>query len=155
MYLKVPYRMVFTSVPDRGLDILAQCYPRIKQRIPEASLVITSDYRLWGTVSPQNQQFRMKFAGMKDVQFLGAVSRERLIQEQYRAELHPYPCIYEELFCYSVSESQYAYTLPLTSTVGAVDTTNMGVKLGGDPRRPEWQAKFVDSVCSMFENRSS
>jgi glycosyltransferase involved in cell wall biosynthesis len=155
LYLKVPNRMIFTSVPDRGLDILARCYPRIKQRIPGASLVITSDYRLWGTPTPNNERFKRDFLGMKDVEFLGAVPRERLIREQYKAEIHPYSCVYSELFCYSIAEAQYTYALPITSTVGAVDSTNGGIKITGDPRRPEWQANFINVICSQFEDRNT
>ena len=88
---KVPYRMLFSSVPGRGLDILAQCYPAIKERVPEASLVITSDYRLWGA-SPNNEVYRSSFFDKPDVAFMGAVSRNRLVEEQYKADIMSYPC---------------------------------------------------------------
>jgi iron complex transport system permease protein len=59
------------------------------------------------------------------VEFLGAVPRERLIQEQQKAQIHLYPfskATAEELFCIAVAESQVASTLPInavTSLIGA------------------------------------
>lgn len=129
---KVPFRIIFTSVPDRGLGIVAEIYPQIKERVPEASLVITSDYRLWGVPDPMNSQHTQRFLSMKDVQFLGAVTRDRLVREQLEAQIHLYPCIYDELFCISVAESQVAGAYPITSDCGALETTNMGEMICGD-----------------------
>src|SRR3972149_7530448 len=112
---KVPNRLIFTAVPDRGLAIVAETFPKIRKQIPDASLVITSDYRLWGVASPMNQQFVQMFMRMDGVEFLGAVPRERLVQEQLKAQIHYYPCVYEELFCIAVAESQVAGVLPITS----------------------------------------
>jgi glycosyltransferase involved in cell wall biosynthesis len=54
---KVPNRLIFTSVPDRGLTYLRDAWNRIKKEVPDASLVITSDYRLWGIQnSPMNEK---------------------------------------------------------------------------------------------------
>ncbi len=62
---KVPNRLIYCSVPDRGLAILAQAYPRIKQEIPDASLVITSDYRLWGLpIHKMNSSFASSWEWM-------------------------------------------------------------------------------------------
>jgi glycosyltransferase involved in cell wall biosynthesis len=129
---KIPFRMIFTSVPDRGLGIVAEIYPQIKEEVPEVSLVITSDYRLWGVPNPMNNQYVQKFLSMKDVQFLGAVTRDRLVQEQLAAQIHLYPCIYDELFCISVAESQVEGAYPITSDCGALETTNMGELICGD-----------------------
>jgi glycosyltransferase involved in cell wall biosynthesis len=129
---KVPYRLIFTSVPDRGLGIVAEIYPQIKQQVPEVSLVVTSDYRLWGVPNPMNGQYIQAFLSMKDVRFLGAVTRGRLIQEQLRAQIHLYPCIYDELFCISAAESQVAGAYPITSDCGSLGTTNMGELICGD-----------------------
>ena len=151
-YLKVPYRMLFSSVPGRGLDIMARMYPRIRQRVPEVSLVITSDYRLWG-VSPQNQEFRSMFMGAEGVQFLGAVPRSKLVQEQIKAELQVSPIRYEELFCYAVAEAQYAYALPITPSMGALDSTNMGIKVSGNPSDQHWQNLYVDMAVKTLQER--
>ena len=147
---KVANRLIFTSVPDRGLALVAEMWPRLQKQIPDISLVITSDYRLWGSASPMNEQHVSRFIQAGNVQFLGAVPRERLIEEQLKAQIHLYTNVYDELFCISVAESQVAGVLPITSDVGALATTNMGVLIKGDPR--ENLNTFVEKTVEYLQN---
>jgi len=55
------------------------------------------------------------------------------------AELHLYPSTFEEMFCISVAESQVAGVFPITSTSGALPTTNMGKTLFGNPDDNSWR----------------
>ena len=146
---KVPGRLIFTSVPDRGLPILHAAWPLIKRDAPISTLVITSDYRLWGA-GALNEQWRLKFAFDDRVQFLGAIPRRRLIDEEMKAEVLAYPGIYDELFCISVAEAQVAGAFPITSAFGALPTTNMGIVLEGKPTDPKWVQKFVDTVVEVL-----
>lgn len=151
---KIDGRIIFTSVPDRGLDAVHKIFPSIKKLVPNASIVITSDYRLWGSMSPSNQGHIMKFAGMDGVSFIGAVKRDRLIQEQLSAQVHLYPFTgtTEELFCLSVAESQVAGVVPITSTDGALETTNMGVQIEGNARDLRNAELFINAVVSYLKN---
>jgi len=130
----IPGRCIFTSVPDRGLHILRNIWPRIKMQVPEASLVITSDYRLWGLPDPRNEQHRAGWVSMPDVTFLGAVKRHELLLQQARSQFLLYPCVYDELFCVSVAEAECMGVIPITSSTGALATTNMGKIIPVDPK---------------------
>jgi glycosyltransferase involved in cell wall biosynthesis len=149
---KVPFRLIFTSVPDRGLDLLHPMWKEIKMNFPEASLVITSDYRLWGADSPLNERHRLMWLKEIDVHFSGAILREQLIQEQLKAQLLIYPNIYDELFCVAVAEAQVAGVYPVTSTIGALATTNMGTLVAGNPRDGKFRKGFLTNVCSLLGN---
>lgn len=150
---KIPNRMIFCSVPTRGLDVLAKCFPKIQIEVPDASLVITSDFRLWGAHSPMNENYIRKFMGINSVTFLGAVSRAQLIEEQLKAEVHAYSCTYEELFCYASAECQVAGCFPISSAIGALETTNMGLLVRGDPNTQEWQNIFIQVVVEAMKSR--
>lgn len=78
---KIPGRCIWCSVPDRGLDLMQILWPRIKEQVPDASLVITSDYTLWGSSNPGNHQYRLNFITLPDVIFLGKIGREQLAKE--------------------------------------------------------------------------
>ena len=147
---KVPNRLIFTSVPHRGLEIALKNFPRIKSEVPDASLVVTSDYRLWGQTSPLNAEFVQQAMSIEGVQFLGGVPRARLVKEQLKAQIHFYPCTYDELFCIAVAESQIAGTLPITSDRGALVTTNMGVLIAGNPADQRCQDVFVETVVKYL-----
>lgn len=151
---KVKHSMIFCSVPDRGLMQMAQAFPEIKRRVPDASLVVTSDYRLWGVHEPRNERFIRHFLGMDGVRYLGAVTRKELVVEQAKAEVHSYPCTYNELFCIAVAECQAAGAYPVTSTAGALPSTNMGLLVEGSPLNGHWISSFIDAVTHVLENPS-
>lgn len=148
---KVKNRMIFCSVPDRGLSILHSAWPLIHREIDDASLVITSDYRLWGAPAG-NAEHRLHWAGLPGVEFLGAIPRADLAKHQMKAEILPYPCTYEELFCISVAEAQVAGAYPVTTPVGALATTNeYGVQVSENLQNPTGlQEGFVDRIVSLL-----
>jgi len=88
----------------------------------------------------------------KNVRFLGGINRRDLIYEQMQAQVHLYPCIYEELFCISVAESMVAGALPITSDCGALDSTNMYRIIKGNPIKMAWQAEFLDVANAVLFN---
>lgn len=121
---KIPYQFIFCSVPDRGLNEIAYLWPQIKTKYPEATLIITSDYTLWGSPEPLNLQYRMKFVGMEGVKFVGNVSRSELVKYQLESEVQLYPCNYDENFCIATAECQVAGCYCITTNKGALETTN-------------------------------
>lgn len=148
---------IFTSVPDRGLLELVPIWDLITQKVPDASLTITSDWSLWtgADVSSYVQSYRLAWAGKKNVRYLSAVTRDRLIAEQSTAEFHLYPCVYDELFCISVAESQVAGAYPVTSEIGAVKTTNrFGTKIPGSPTSSQFVHDFAEKVIEMMQSDS-
>lgn len=149
---KVHRRFLFSSVPERGLDQLWRMWPMICEAIPDAHVVITSDYRLWGTNAPLNERFKVRWMGRDNFVFLGAVPRARLIEEQLKAEIMAYPCIYDELFCIAVAEAQYAGVYPITTNPGALPTTNMGTVVNWNALDSRGDALFVELLANTLNN---
>jgi len=153
---KIPKRCIFTSIPDRGVMELHAAWPRIVKEVPEASLVITSDWRLWAEWCTEEQirHFKLSYAHHPNVIYKGAIKRSELVQIQMQADVHLYPCIFEEQFCISVAESQVAGAYPISSDAGALPTTNMGMVLHGNPQEPKWQDIFVQHAVEVLtDNR--
>lgn len=149
---KIKNRLIFTSVPDRGLEHVAQMFPVVKREIPDATLTITSDYRLWGNYSPDNQSHVQRFLHMDGVSFLGGVTREVLVKEQLKSQIHFYPCSYEEMFCIACAENQVAGSLPITTVMGALGTTNMGVLINGKPGDPRFQNIMIETTVKYLQD---
>lgn len=147
---KVPNKVIFTSVPERGLSYLRSVWPMIQEMCPGVELTITSDYRLWG-VEERNAQHRQSWQGVPGVRFLGAVLRKQLLIEQLESQVLAYPGIYDELFCVSVAEAQCCGVYPLTSDVGALATTNMGTVLSGSPvHNGDFRMKFINALVGLL-----
>jgi len=153
---KVPHRCIFTSMPDRGLMPLHAAWPLIVREVPDASLVITSDWRLWADWANESniQTYRLSFARHPNVIYRGAIKRPELIAEQLRAQVLSYPCQYQELFCIAAAEAQVAGAIPVTSDAGALETTNMGIIIPGNPADPKWVEQFVENVVQTLEDKS-
>lgn len=155
---KIHNRVIFTSVPARGLNNLWRIWPLLQKEIPGINLVITSDYRLWGTGHAGDPVFRIKWAAHNDFHFLGAIPRQQLVEEQLRAQALVYPCNYDELFCIAVAEAQVAGAYPITPTIGALRSTNMGTLLEWNADDPRGDSAYVDTIKNLllssdFENR--
>lgn len=150
---KVPFRMIFCSVPNRGLPILAGLWDKIREQLPEASLIITSDYRLWGVPQALDQEHRLLWLNKQGVHYRGMIPRSELVKYQLEAQVQAYPCIYQELFCISAAECQVAGAVPVTSTAGALSTTNeWGIQIPGNPsQHGGWAAQFVQSIINVMD----
>jgi len=147
---KIRYKCLWNSIPDRGVMQLAEVWKRINKKMPEATLTITSDWRLWDKhISPEIlNPYRVAFASLHNVNYLGAVNRRELIQHEKEAQIHLNPNIYEELFMISIAETQVAGAYPVSSTTGAIKTTNMGMAIEGNPRDGAWQEKCANAVVA-------
>lgn len=150
---KVPNRFIYCSVPDRGLNIVRLIWPEIQKEIPDASLVITADYRLWGSHVPGDHQHRLNMLSAKNVTYHGKMPRRDMVYEQQRAQIHLFPCIYDELFCVSAAECQVAGAYPVTSDFGALRTTNeFGTIVPGHPIEGGWQREFTQQAVEAAAN---
>jgi glycosyltransferase involved in cell wall biosynthesis len=149
---KVSKRCIFTSMPDRGLMELHAAWVRIVAEVPDASLVITSDWRLWAEWQTEEavRTYRLAWARHPNVEYRAAIKRSELVKVQMSADLHLYSAIYDELFCIAVAESQVAGAFPVTSDVGALATTNMGRVIHGNPQDPAWIDVFVKNSVELL-----
>lgn len=152
---KVQDRVIFTSVPDRGIMHLHAIWPLIKREVNTASLIITSDYRLWGATGPQNHQYKIHWVNADNASYVGALPRKDYLDEICKAEIFAYPVKAQnaELFCISCAEAQYAGAYPVTSGQGALSTTNMGTVLIGDPDTPSFRINFANKVIELLSNK--
>lgn len=149
---KISKRCIFTSMPDRGLMQLAAIWPRIQGEVPDASLAITSDWRLWAEWVGEEpvMPYRLAFAGLPNIVYRGAVTRKELTRLQLEAQVHLYPCIFEEMFCIAVAESQVAGVVPITTDAGSLPTTNMGRVIHGNPNDGGWQEVFIRNTLELL-----
>lgn len=145
-----PLQVLFCSVPDRGSNELLQVWEIVTKEMPEAQLHITSDYRLWDANigAGISLPWRLKFAHFNNVTYHALVTRNELVKLQLQSSIHLYVCTYEELFCISAAETQYAGCVPVTSDAGALRTTNMGIVIPGDAR--ENIQIFADKTLSLL-----
>jgi glycosyltransferase involved in cell wall biosynthesis len=85
----------------------------------------------------------------------GRVSQTELAKDLLASSLWLYPTEFPEIHCITALEMQAAGVYPITTGYAALaETQQAGVKLPGDPKTPEWRAKFVDEVVKAYENQA-
>ena|GEM_PF-1346505 len=152
---KIPYRCIWNSMPDRGAMELAQVWGMVVEQVPEASLVLTSDWRLWSPRVGENllHPYRAAFARLKNVSYMGAVNRRELIIQELQSQVHLNVNKYEELFCIALAETQVAGAYPISSTVGAMRTTNLGKAIEGSPVDMDWRNSCVEYTVELLQDQ--
>ena len=143
--------LLYCSVPDRGLYYLKDLFPKIQRHVPDARLVITSDFTLWGA-RPAKEAFLKFFKGYAGVEYSGHVSRPELVASQRRARVMAYPCTFEEGFCLAAAECMAAGAVPVTTRAYALTTTvaDAGVLVNGRPRSWFYRRRFVRACVELL-----
>lgn len=112
---------IWSSAPERGLEELLNYWPNIKYNIPEATLdIYTPSYAL-----SQLESMSDKIELLRDhgVVLHGNVSQQDLHRAMLKAEFWPYLTQYEETYCITALEMQYAGVLPVVSNTAALAET--------------------------------
>lgn len=108
------YRVMYTSRPERGLDVLLEMWPRLKAGIPQASLYITAYDNPLLVHDPRQQEIengikaqltKLEEAGNMDVHLLPPLSKPELYRELGKSRLVLYPSTFPETSCISALEA--------------------------------------------------
>lgn len=154
-------RVVYSSSPDRGGDVILELWPQIREQVPAAELILT--YSRWYDLC--YQQFGETPAHRKMIELLEqpGVARveggmgQKALAHLMRASLvwaHPSWWTsgdqeFHETSCISAMEAQAAGCVVVASNWGALtETVQHGTLVDGDPRDPDgsWRHAFVDAV---------
>lgn len=156
-------RLIYTSSPDRGLDILLDMVPRIKEKIPETHLHVFYGFNNWEkAVKIRNNKAELQWMdnikhklSMPYVTYHGRVGQDRLAEEFLRSSLWAYPSYFTETFCITAVEAMAAGLPAITTNLAALSTTvgEAGILLNGDPRSEMYQDAFINQCVSMLTDQ--
>lgn len=158
---KDPYRFCYTSSPNRGLDIVLKMWPKIKEKLPEATLHVYYGWNTFYTLEKNNPE-RMMW--MKKVQALmnqpgivdhGRVGQKELAEDLLKTSFWLYPTNFPEIDCITAKEMQAAGVTPITSGYAALqESQKCGIKLPGDIYDPKWQDEFINAVITAKPDKT-
>jgi len=151
-------RVVYTQSPDRGLEELLDCWPRILELVPDAELRV-----FYGKLP---HEIAMK-ARQPGVEVCGRVNKERLAKELRAAGVWAYPAWMKDrdfldTSCIGIREALAAGCAVVTRRVGALQKiashTKRGVELvlfvdetAEVTTRAEWLDCFAGAVVSALK----
>lgn len=118
---------IYISNWARGLELLLQIWPSIRNTIPSATLDIYYGTQTWGLWTPAKttmvvkQINEMKHLGVTNH---GMVGHPELDQALIKSSIWTYPCnCGAETYCISAIKAQYWGNIPLTTRPGALTET--------------------------------
>lgn len=162
-------RMVYSSSPDRGLDVLLECLPRIRKEVPETSVHVFYGFSNWekflrqrsaqGNARPGELEWMEAIKTKLDdpgVVYRGRIGQTQLAREIQKAEIWAQPTYFTETFCITAAENMAAGNPIVTTNLAGLNSTvgPAGVLLDGDPRSKDYQDRFVGEVVRMLTDRA-
>ena len=158
------FNVVYSSNPNRGLDILADIWPEITRRIPNIHLTVLygwqglstwSKEESWKKEVYEHEQFIKRKLEKYNTEFLGRVTKKQVADCLLSSQLLVYPCNFYETFCLTGLEAQAAGAVVVTSDMGALSTTvnrTGNVLLQGSPLSGIYQNEFISAVEMLMKN---
>jgi len=145
---KIKGRFIFSSAHERGLQDLLDNWHKIKKILPHATLdVFSPGYSKLG--------FKYRFNRYDGVTGHGTVDQEVLHDAMLRAEYWCYITDYEETYCITALEMQYARVLPIVTKVAALqETVNSGIILERSETNWDQVVQILSTLGGELKNKS-
>jgi glycosyltransferase involved in cell wall biosynthesis len=114
--------LVYTSVPNRGLNLLLDAFPAVRAAFPDARLRIFSGMSLYRAGSDQDpyQSLYERSRTMQGVEYHEPIGQAQLARELAGAAALAYPTTVAETFCLAAAEAMALGAMLLTTRLGAL-----------------------------------
>lgn len=120
--------LVYCSTPNRGLEVLLQCFPSIRARVPDVRLRIHSSMKVYG-INPEADQYIYLYnlaRSLRGVDYIGSVSQSDLAKSLSNVAALAYPSTFMETSCIAVMECMASGGDIYTTSFGALPETLNG-----------------------------
>lgn len=107
-------RLIYTSNPIRGLDILYKAFVVLAEKYPELELEVFSSFELYNVDADKKLNYDELFQNLQkhpQVVYHGASSNEEVREGLKRSHIFAYPSIWGETSCISLIEAMSAKLL--------------------------------------------
>lgn len=157
-----PFRLIYSSTPNRGLDIILKHWGKIKEEIPEAELHVYYGWKTYYEIEKNNPsaikwmkkvQAQMNQEGIIDH---GRVGQDELAKSMMESDAWLYPTYFPEINCITALENQAAGCIPITTSFAALqETISPEVKkIDGDIYLPAKQEEWLNLVIKTLKDSS-
>ena len=151
-------RLIYTSTPYRGLDLVPQIYTKLRERFSDLELHVFAGLSVYDREKPFQGPEAQHFARIRAVleklpgcTVHGNVLQSKLAREYMKSGIFFYPNTFYEMSCITALEAQAAGCPIVTSALGALPETvgDAGITIQGPPGTPDYTAAFA-SACEKI-----
>lgn len=157
--MKLKHSVGWFSSYDRGLDVLLSIWPKIKAKVPDASLHVAYGWNTYDQLHAKNAE-RMKWKWQMirafnehDVKDYGRLSHQELADMMKTIQVLAYPTSFPEIDCITVKKAQAAGIEVVTSGYGALQESvwsKTEPEIEAIDTKPEELDKFAERVITAL-----
>lgn len=149
-----------TSMPNRGLVELLKFWPNVRNEVPDAQLIATSGWELWGyTKEEAADRLKQTFGAdieKEGVTLTGVLPRQQLIELIKTARIGLFPSCFPEMYCLAAAEMGVAGRPIIASNLDAlservVDNVT-GYSIMGDIKSDDVHQEFVKKIIKLLKD---
>ena len=155
---KKKHSFIYSSFPNRGLVTLLKMFPKIREKLPNATLNVFCDIKnswVQSVSKDEINEVEMLLEKHKDcVTNHGWVSKNVLQKYWLQSDIWLYPCTFKETFCITALEAAVSRTLAITSDLAALNETvgDRGILVSGDPKSEQWQDMAINKLVTILDS---
>lgn len=140
---KISNKFIYSSRPERGLDVLLKLWPEILDKMPNATLVISS----YG--DPPSKELYNIIDNYDCIKYLGKLNAEQLYYEMSTAEYWLYPTSWPETSCITSLEMLMSEVIclyyPLAGLLDTLGDYGIQIKPGNE----------IETLISLTEDQKN
>lgn len=150
------FKLIYTSTPYRGLNLLINIFLKVKKIIPETELDVYSSMKVHGLDFEEKdfEDLYSKIKSKEGINLCEPVSQPELAKILLGAGLFTYPNTFSETSCISALEAQAAGLPVITSELGALPETvknnETGICIPGNPESEDFLENFTQTIISFI-----
>jgi len=149
--------LAYTSTPFRGLDLMIDIFPRIKEKHPEVIFKSYSSMKVYQVNQEDDEKkygyIYKKIKEIPGAQCIGSLTQDQLAEEMQEVSILTYPNTFEETSCISVMEAMASGCHVITSDLGALPETTANfatiVSMSNDIEK--FKENYIDSVVNYLD----
>ncbi len=150
-----PPILAYTSIPLKGLHVLLDVFPAIRQAVPGVRLQVFSSLKVYQIPQEKDQA---KFGDLykrcretQGIEYFGSIAQPELAKYLTRATLLAYPNVFPETSAIAVMEAMASGCRILTTRLGALSETTEGYATLIPPmEREPYLAQFVEQAVALL-----
>lgn len=149
--------LAYTSTPFRGLNLLLDAFPAIRQQVPEARLRVFSSMAVYQQTAAEDQEkygaLYQRCRETPGVEYVGGLDQPSLAREMQSVAVLAYPNTFPETSCIAALEAMASGCRIVTSALGALPETTAGFAelISTEQARESYLREFVVRTVKLLQ----
>ena len=156
-----PPVLAYTSTPFRGLEILLEVFPQIRQAIPGTKLKVFSSMKVYNYDEQQDHEkygwIYRQCQELEGVDYIGSIPQPQLAEQLKSVSVFAYPNTFPETSCIAAMEAMASGCYIVTSQLGALPETCAGFArlIPMEGYWEEYKQRFVRETVAVLKQFSA